>query len=121
MFCIIVCSLASTSSLVHDRRIEFWLISKPDVETPPALAALPGPNSILAFKNTLIASIVDGILAPSETQKQPFLTNNLASASLISFCVADGNATWQGTSHGVDFPSKYSHLYFLAYSLMRPL
>jgi len=49
--------------------IEFWLISNPEVETLPAFAALPGPNRILASRNTLMASIVDGILAPSETQK----------------------------------------------------
>ena len=30
---------ASTSSRVHDRRIAFWLISRPEVATPPALEA----------------------------------------------------------------------------------
>src|SRR5439155_3436917 len=34
----------STSSHGHGKRIEFWLISSPDVATPPALAALPGPK-----------------------------------------------------------------------------
>src|SRR5207247_8187048 len=32
----------STSPRGHGSRIEFWLISSPDVATPPALAALPG-------------------------------------------------------------------------------
>ena len=36
-------SLASTSSKVQLRRSEFWLISRPEVATPPALEALAGP------------------------------------------------------------------------------
>ena len=36
-------SLASTSSRDHGSLIEFWVISSPDVATPPAFAALPGP------------------------------------------------------------------------------
>jgi len=67
-----VCSQRSTSSRVHDRRIEFWVISKPEVATPPALAALPGPKRIFAAKYTSIASGVDGIFAPSNTQIHPF-------------------------------------------------
>src|SRR5512133_1891826 len=111
----------STSCLVHDKRIEFWLISSPEVATPPAFAAFPGPYRILPLRNTVIASGVDGIFAPSETTKHPFFSNNAASAPEISFCVADGRATWQGTSHGVDFPSTYVHLYLSAYSLILPL
>ena len=91
----------STSSLDHDRRIEFWVISSPEVATPPAFAAFPGPNRILCLRKTLTASGVEGMLAPSETTKHPFLTSSAASAPEISFWVAEGNATWQGTSHGV--------------------
>ena len=40
-------SLSSTSSLLQDRRALFCAISSPDTATPPALAALAGPNSIL--------------------------------------------------------------------------
>ena len=36
-------SFSSTSARVHERRRLFWLISRPDTATPPALAALPGP------------------------------------------------------------------------------
>ena len=36
----------STSSRGHGKRIEFWLISSPEVATPPALAAFPGPKRI---------------------------------------------------------------------------
>ncbi len=40
-------SFSSTSSLLQERRALFWAISRPDTATPPALAALAGPNSIL--------------------------------------------------------------------------
>ena len=36
--------------------MEFWLISRPEVATPPAFAALAGPYSILFAKYTSIAS-----------------------------------------------------------------
>ena len=41
----------STSSRGHGKRIEFWLISRPEVATPPAFAALPGPNRIFFSRN----------------------------------------------------------------------
>jgi hypothetical protein len=43
-------SLASTSSEVQLRRIEFCVISRPEVATPPALEALPGENNTLLSK-----------------------------------------------------------------------
>lgn len=33
--------------------------------TPPAFAALPGPNTIFDFRKTSIASAVHGMLAPA--------------------------------------------------------
>lgn len=39
-------SLSSTSSRLQERRALFWAISRPDTATPPALAALAGPNSM---------------------------------------------------------------------------
>src|SRR5512133_1008535 len=96
----------STSSRDHGRRIEFWLISRPDVATPPAFAAFPGPKAIFDFRNTSTASGVDGIFAPSETATQPFLTSVFASSALTSFCVAQGRAISHLTSHG-RFPATY--------------
>ena len=60
-------SLASTSSNVHERRCEFWLISRADVATPPALAALPGAKRMPDFWRSFVASRVVGMLAPSAT------------------------------------------------------
>ena len=39
-------SLESTSSKLQLSRSEFWLISRPEVATPPALAAFAGPYRI---------------------------------------------------------------------------
>ena len=47
--------------------------------------AFPGANNILAFKNTSIASGVDGILAPSEIHIHPLLTRVSASVLFNSF------------------------------------
>src|SRR6266513_1786969 len=58
----------STSSRVHEKRIEFWLISRPEVATPPALAALPGPKRIFLARNRSTAAGALGILAASETK-----------------------------------------------------
>src|SRR5450759_1510572 len=87
----------STSSKGQFSRIEFWLISRALVATPPALAALAGPKDTLLFRNTSTASGVLGMLAPSATTTQPFFTSVLAAASLTSFCVAHGSATSHGT------------------------
>ena len=46
------------------------------------------------------ASGVDGMLAPSHTATQPFLTSILACSSLSSFSMAVGMAMSQGTSQG---------------------
>jgi hypothetical protein len=57
----------------------FWLISRPEVATPPALLALPGAYSTPAASKALAASMVEGMLAPSATQSTPFLTRLAAS------------------------------------------
>ena len=54
--------------------VAFWLISKPETATPPALAALPGPKRILLLRYTSIAAGSEGIFAPSAIQIHPFLT-----------------------------------------------
>ena len=43
--------------------MEFWLISRPEVATPPALAALAGANSTPAACRISMASGVEGMLA----------------------------------------------------------
>ena len=43
MFVMMSLRRPSTSSRVHERRRLFWLISRADTATPPALAALAGP------------------------------------------------------------------------------
>ena len=100
IFNIISFNFWSTSSAVQLNRKEFCDISNPEVATPPAFDAFPGENNNFDFWNTRIASGVVGILAPSVTQIQPFVTSKLASSSLSSFCVAQGKATSQGTPQG---------------------
>ena len=53
--------------------------------------------------NTLIPAGVVGILAPSPTAMQPFLTRVRASGLSISFWVAEGMATSQGISQMLPF------------------
>src|SRR5574344_2132268 len=113
-------SFASTSSLLHEYLIEFWLISKPDVATPPALEALPGPNKIPALWNAPTASGVEGIFAPSATSLQPFLIKAFASSPLSSFCVAQGNAQSTLTDQGLSFAVNFAEGYFVTYSLILP-
>jgi len=43
MLFMIIFSRVSTSSRVQDSRMLFCDISRPETDTPPALAALPGP------------------------------------------------------------------------------
>ena len=88
----ILCSLSSTSSRVQEMRALFCDISRPEVATPPAFAAFAGPYRILASRNSLVASSVLGMLAPSATSLMPFLIRFAASRAVISFCVALGNA-----------------------------
>src|SRR5690554_7530077 len=80
--------------------MEFWDISRPLTATPPALDALPGAYRIFAAWNTSTAFKVDGMLAPSATQKQPLPTRVSASFSSSSFWVAQGRATSQGKFQG---------------------
>ena len=90
---------SSTSSRVHDKRSEFWDISRPEVATPPALLALPGAKSTPAFWKAVTASGVQGMLAPSATAMTLFATSIAASSPLSSFCVAQGSATSTLTPH----------------------
>jgi hypothetical protein len=39
------------------------------IPTPPAFAALPGPNTIFDCRKTSIASLVQGIFAPASNQQ----------------------------------------------------
>ena len=52
----IPCSFASTSSNVQLRRSLFWVISRADVATPPAFAALPGAKITPFFCRYSVAS-----------------------------------------------------------------
>ncbi len=82
--------------------MEFWLISRPEVATPPALEALPGEKMILpvlAWKNST-ASRVLGMLAPSMTAMQPLAIRFLASSRFSSFWMAQGRATSTFCSQG---------------------
>ena len=81
-------------------RAAFWLISRPDVATPPALLALPGAYSTPAASNALAASMVVGMLAPSATHCTPLAMSRRASSMFSSFCVAQGRAISTGTCHG---------------------
>src|SRR3989338_3895787 len=97
----------------------FWHISRPETATPPAFAALPGPNSTLLFWNTSTAAGSVGMFAPSATQMTPFLTRASASCLLTSFWVAQGKAMSHLYFQGLSF-SWYSHLNLVVHSLMRP-
>ena len=91
-------SRASVFSKLQRSREAFCCISSAEVATPPAFAALPGPNLTPACWKARIASGVQGILAPSPTATTPFLISFLASLPVSSFCVAEGMATSQATS-----------------------
>ena len=91
-------SRVSVFSKVQRSREAFCCISSAEVATPPALAALPGPNLTPACWNMRIASGVQGMFAPSPTATTPFLISLRASLPVSSFCVAEGMATWHGTS-----------------------
>ena len=77
--------------------MEFWLISRPLVATPPALAALAGAKRTPACWNSWMASGRQGMLAPSATAMVPCFTMVLAISPSISFWVAQGRAMSQGT------------------------
>src|SRR5699024_10072826 len=93
----ILCNSASTFSKDQGIRELFWAISRDDTATPPALTACEGPNKIPLSINKLIASIVEGILAPSATTLTPLSINICADFSSSSFWVAQGRAISQGT------------------------
>src|SRR5690606_36680233 len=98
-----VYSRLSTSSWLQLIRSEFWLSSRPETATPPALAALAGPYRIFALRNSCAPSSSVGIFAPSQTAFTPFFNSNRASSPLSSFFVAQGNTTSQGTDQGLWF------------------
>src|SRR5262249_52582227 len=110
----------STSSRGHGKRIEFWLISRPDVATPPAFAALPGPNRIFFSMKRSTAAGTLGMLAASDTRYQPLLTSLFASSAVISFSVAHGKAQSHFMPQGRSPATYLEPRNFLAYSLMRP-
>src|SRR5699024_11550348 len=65
--------------------------------TPPAFTAWAGPKRMPFSKNASIASLVQGIVAPSATTFTLLLINFSAASLSISFCVAQGSAISQGT------------------------
>src|SRR5205814_3085574 len=110
----------SPSSRGHGKRIDFWLISRPEVATHPAFAAFPGPNRIFFARNRSTAAGTLGMLAASDTRYQPLLTSFFASSAVISFSVAHGNAQSHLIPQG-RWPATYLEpRNFLTYSLMRP-
>ena len=86
--------------------------------TPPALAALAGPNRIPAFWKAAMAPGVLGMFAPSATALTPLAMRVLASSSFSSFWVAQGSAMSQGMVQ-MPLPSVYLALGLrTAYSLI---
>ena len=74
--------------------------SRPEVATPPALAAFAGPKNTPAAWNAATASGVDGMLAPSATNLQPLAIRAFAFSSFSSFWVAHGRAMSHLVPHG---------------------
>ena len=111
-------SLESTSSKDQESLALFWHISSAEVATPPALAALAGPNRMPAFWKAAMAPGVLGMLAPSATALTPLAMRMLASSSFSSFWVAQGRAMSQGMVQ-MPLPSVYLALGLrTAYSLI---
>ena len=96
----IVSRRAITSSPDQLNFNAFCDISKPEVATPPAFTALPGPNGIRALMNAWIASAWQPMLETSATYFTPFAIRAFASSALNSFCVAQGIAMSTFTSQG---------------------
>ena len=90
---------ANVQAQIRARRILFWHISRPLTATPPALAALAGANRTPPSRSTSMAAGVLGILAPSASAMAPPRTMRRAVSASISFWVAQGRATSQGTDH----------------------
>src|SRR5690625_3265419 len=108
MFFMTSLTFSSTSSNDQDSLALFCAISNDEQATPPALTACAGPNMTSFSRNISIASIVQGILAPSATTLTPFLTRIEAESTSISFCVAQGRAISQGIDQIFVQSSKYS-------------
>ena len=75
--------------------------------TPPALEALAGENIRPAPLMAVMASGVQGMLAPSNTPMQPLAMRALADSAFSSFWVAQGRAMSQGTVQMPEQPSTY--------------
>ena len=96
------CRRASTSSDVQDRRSEFWLISRPETDTPPALAALAGYLSLSIY--TYVCTIVKeefcltyGKLGPTEFRLLLILLNILYMYTSWS----EWRINWYGLEWGI--------------------
>ena len=72
--------------------MQFCVISRPEVATPPALTALPGAKRMPAFWKAWIASGVQPMLDTSAQHHVPFLSSSAASSPLSSFWNAQGSA-----------------------------
>ncbi len=80
----ILASRVSVCSKVQLSREEFCRISRADVATPPAFAALPDANNMPASWNRRTASGVEGMFAPSPTAITPLSIRVFASLSVTS-------------------------------------
>ena len=67
---------------------EFWLISRAEVATPPALEALPGTKRTPLSCRYWVASRVVGMLAPSQTAVTPLATSAFGpyAAAFVILC-----------------------------------
>ena len=91
IFFIIFFNFSSTSSSVHESFMAFWLISRADTATPPALTAFDGAIINPAFCSSSTASALVGMLATSiKSFDVPSSIMRFASSNPISFCVAQG-------------------------------
>jgi hypothetical protein len=70
----------------QESRLAFCRISRADVATPPAFAALPGPYRMPASWKTATAARVEGMLAPSPTASSPLRSSRAAASPSSSFC-----------------------------------
>ena len=113
-------SRSSVCSKVQLSRLAFCCISSAEVATPPALAALPGPNATPASRNADTASGVAGMFAPSTTAMTPLRIRVAASAPVSSFWVAHGSATSHGTSQMLPSVTNCASGCCCVYSLTRP-
>ena len=72
--------------------MQFCVISRPEVATPPALTALPGANRMPACWNAWMASGVQPMFETSAQHQVPLASSSLASSPFSSFWKAHGRA-----------------------------